>query len=71
MVSSQISVVHHTLVAGPRMQEHLEILTDRLLNMEEDPKGREVLKSMGLDGWDFMEEEQTEFMIDLIDTLID
>jgi phosphonate transport system substrate-binding protein len=53
------------------MQEHLDVLTDRLLNMEEDPKGREVLKSMGLDGWDFMEEEQTEFMIDLIDTLID
>lgn len=71
LVSSQISVVHHTLVAGPRMQEHLDVLTDRLLKMEEDPKGREVLKSMGLDGWDFMEEEQTEFMIDLIDTLID
>jgi phosphonate transport system substrate-binding protein len=30
-----------------------------------------VLKSMGLDGWDQMHEEQTEFMIDLIDTLID
>ncbi len=71
LVSSQISVVHHTLVAGPRMQEHLALLTERLLNMEEDPKGREVLKSMGLDGWDRMEDEETEFMIDLIDTLID
>ncbi|MBR9828261.1 MAG: phosphate/phosphite/phosphonate ABC transporter substrate-binding protein [Oceanospirillales bacterium] len=71
LVSSQISVVHHTLVAGPRMQEHAELLTERLLGMEEDPKGRDVLKSMGLDGWDVMEDEQTEFMIDLIDTLID
>lgn len=71
LVSSQISVVHHTLVAGPRMQAHMDTLTDRLVNMEHDPKGITVLKSMGLDGWDVMEEEQTEFMIDLIDTLVD
>lgn len=71
LVSSQISVVHHTLVAGPRMQEHAAMLTDRLINMEHDPKGQAVLNSMGLDGWDIMEEEETEFMIDLIDTLVD
>lgn len=71
LVSSQISVVHHTLVVGPSMQAYIPLLTERLLGMEEDPKGREVLKSMGLDGWDAMDEEQIEFMIDLIDTLID
>lgn len=71
LVSSQISVVHHTLVAGPRMEEHLPALMNSLVEMENDPKGIDVLKSMGLDGWDVMEEEQTEFMIDLIDTLID
>ncbi|MET3999395.1 phosphate/phosphite/phosphonate ABC transporter substrate-binding protein [Marinobacterium sp. MBR-109] len=71
LVSSQISVVHHTLVAGPRMEEHIPLLLERLTNMEHDPKGQDVLKSMGLDGWDQMHEEQTEFMIDLIDTLID
>jgi phosphonate transport system substrate-binding protein len=71
LVSSQISVVHHTLVAGPRMEQHIPLLLERLTNMENDPKGRDVLKSMGLDGWDKMDQEQTEFMIDLIDTLID
>lgn len=71
LVSSQISVVHHTLVAGPRMQEHIDTLLERLTSMDQDPKGQEVLKSMGMDGWDVMEDEQTEFMIDLIDTLID
>lgn len=71
LVSSQISVVHHTLVAGPRMEEHIPALLSSLSEMENDPKGKDVLKSMGLDGWDIMEEEQTEFMIDLIDTLID
>jgi phosphonate transport system substrate-binding protein len=71
LVSSQISVVHHTLVAGPRMEQHIPLLLERLTNMENDPKGQDVLKSMGLDGWDEMHEEQTEFMIDLIDTLID
>ncbi|MDY6891363.1 MAG: phosphate/phosphite/phosphonate ABC transporter substrate-binding protein [Pseudomonadota bacterium] len=71
LVSSQISVVHHTLVAGPRMEEHIPLLLERLTNMEHDPKGRDVLKSMGLSGWEPMDQEQTEFMIDLIDTLID
>ncbi len=71
LVNSQISVVHHTLVAGPRMEQHIPLLVERLTNMEHDPKGQDVLKSMGLDGWDQMHEEQTEFMIDLIDTLID
>lgn len=71
LVSSQISVVHHTLVAGPRMEQHIPLLLERLTNMENDPKGQDVLKSMGLDGWDEMHEEQTEFMIDLIDTLVD
>jgi phosphonate transport system substrate-binding protein len=71
LVNSQISVVHHTLVAGPRMEQHIPLLLERLTNMEHDPKGQDVLKSMGLDGWDQMHEEQTEFMIDLIDTLID
>jgi len=71
LVSSQISVVHHALLVGPRMHDKIPMMTEALLAMESQEKGRGVLDSMDVDGWETMTEEQTEFMIDLIDTLID
>lgn len=71
LVSSQISVVHHALLVGPRMAEYIPHLQQALLNMPANDKGRGVLESMGIERWEPMDAEQTEFMIDLIDTLID
>ncbi|MBS98529.1 MAG: phosphate ABC transporter substrate-binding protein [Oceanospirillaceae bacterium] len=71
IVSSQISVVHHALLVGPSMQDRFGELSEALISMKEDEKGLGVLESMGLQGWESMSVEQTEFMIDLIDTLID
>jgi len=71
LVCSQISVVHHTLLVGPGLAESIPQLTDALLAMGQDEKGRKVLESMDIPAWELMEEEETEFMIDLIDTLID
>lgn len=70
LVSSQISVVHHTLLVGPTMQEFIPRLEERLFSMHEDEKGKGVLQSMNLEAWEPMTEEETEFMIDLIDTLV-
>lgn len=71
LVVSQIDVVHHSLMAGPNVQHLLPKLLPALLGMHTDPKGAPVLESMKLGGWEEMVEEDTEFMIDLIDTLID
>jgi phosphonate transport system substrate-binding protein len=71
LVTSQISVVRHVLMAGPRMQEHLSPLTDLLLGMRTQlPDGPRVLESLGLQGWERQDQEDTEFMIDLMDTLM-
>ena len=70
LVSSQISVVHHALLVGPTMQEFIPRLEERLFSMHEDEKGNGVLQSMNLEAWEPMTEEETEFMIDLIDTLV-
>lgn len=70
LVSSQISVVHHSLLVGPGMEEHIPRLEERLFSMHEDEKGKGVLESMNLEAWEAMTEEETEFMIDLIDTLV-
>lgn len=71
LVQSQIDVIHHVLLAGPALQDKLPQLRAQLLSMSTDPKGAKVLESMQLAGWDMMDEESTEFMIDLIDTLLD
>lgn len=71
LVSSEISVVHHTLLVGPRLQQFIPQIQKFMIRMAEDEKGKGVLESMDLLGWEIMTEEETEFMIDLIDTLID
>ncbi len=71
LVSSEISVVHHALLVGPRLQQFIPQIQKRLTEMHNDEKGKGVLDSMDLEGWEIMSEEETEFMIDLIDTLID
>ena len=38
--------------------------------MGNDAKGKSVLESLGLLGWETQEQEDTEFMIDLMDTLV-
>ncbi|WP_432694935.1 phosphate/phosphite/phosphonate ABC transporter substrate-binding protein [Marinobacterium sp. YM272] len=69
LVSSQISVVHHALLVGPGMQDRMAELKPLFVEMNKDEKGLGVLESMGLRGFEPMTTEQTEFMIDLIDTL--
>lgn len=72
LVTSQISVVRHVLMAGPRMHEHVPALSDLLVGMSgsaTDGGGR-VLEALGLQAWERQEQEDTEFMIDLMDTLM-
>jgi phosphonate transport system substrate-binding protein len=69
LVASQIQVVHHALLAGPRLAEKHSVLRDIFIGMEQDTKGAGVLRTLGFDAWVIMDEEEMEFMIDLMDTL--
>lgn len=70
LIRSEIHVIRHVLLASPRLQEQHEPLRRILPAMSTDPKGKGVLESMGLQGWEIQEQEDTEFMIDLMDTLV-
>lgn len=71
LVTSQISVVRHVMLVGPGAQEHKERMRSLLLGMATDlPQGPGVLDSLGMTGWENQSDEDTEFMIDLMDTLI-
>jgi phosphonate transport system substrate-binding protein len=69
LVTSQISVIQHVLLVGPKLQPRYDALCNALSVMHEDSKGREVLDSLGFARWELMEQEDVEFMIDLMDTL--
>ena len=69
VLNSEIHVVTHVLLASPMFVEHQKALQACLLDMPNREKGRGVLESMGLLGWQAQTQEDTEFMIDLMDTL--
>jgi len=70
LIRSEIYVIRHTMLAGPKLQEHHQTIKEVLLNMQNDEKGPGVLKSLGLAAWDNQDHEDTEFMIDLMETLV-
>jgi len=70
LVTSQIYVVRHGLLAGPRLAARRPELLAALLRMGETPKARDVLANLGFTAWEPFEQEDVEFMIDLMDTLV-
>lgn len=73
LVESKLRDITHVLLAHPRMSEDLPKLAEALLGVNPaDPGDLEVLKALGLaNGFEAMEQEDAEFMIDLMDTLLD
>jgi len=69
LVRSQISVIHHSLMIGPNLADKKEQIQDILVNMDVDEKGKGVLTSLGFEKWEKVENDEMEFMIDLMDTL--
>lgn len=70
LVSSEIQLVHHSLMLGPRLISYRQVLTDALMMMPAEEKGLGVLEALGFSQWEPVDQEAMEFMIDLIDTLM-
>lgn len=72
LVESAIHDITHVLIAHPRIGEQVGAVHDALLGLGGDATGREVLDALGLPGgFEPMSQEDAEFMIDLMDTLLD
>ncbi len=69
LVRSEISVIHHSLMIGPKLQHKHSEIQDILVNMVKEEKGKDILKLMEFSGLEVVENEEMEFMIDLMDTL--
>lgn len=69
VASSEISVIYHALMVGPKLADQRERLTQILLNMNKEEKSQAILKDLGLNAWEEMTDEDAAFMIDLMETL--
>lgn len=70
VVTSQISVIKHMFLISPRFAEHKQAIQTALLDMHNDEKGKFIVRELGFDRWEEQTQEDTEFMIDLMDTLV-
>jgi phosphonate transport system substrate-binding protein len=72
LVQSAIHDISHVVLVHPRMAGHLAVLTQALLELGQEPADQDVLDALGMpDGFEPMGQEEAEFMIDLMDTLVD
>jgi ABC-type phosphate/phosphonate transport system substrate-binding protein len=72
LVESAIHDISHVVLAHPRVAAQLPALSAALLALQKDEAGQSVLAALGMsDGFEPITQEDAEFMIDLMDTLID
>jgi ABC-type phosphate/phosphonate transport system substrate-binding protein len=72
LVESAIHDISHVVLAHSRAASQLPALSAALLALKSDAAGQSVLDALGMsDGFESITQEDAEFMIDLMDTLID
>lgn len=69
LITSKIHVLHHALLTAPGFSEKQNALQEALLNMQKDETGLDILKNLEIESWEIMDNDEAEFLIDLIDTL--
>lgn len=72
LIESAIHDLSHVLLAHPRQQPGLAALQAAVTGVGRGPRDDEVLQALGLPkGFEPMDAEAAEFMVDLMDTLLD
>ena len=72
LMESRLEDISHVVVLHPDAAAHHAVLCDAFTQMMNDKSGEMVLSDLGLaKGFEQLDEEEAEFMIDLMDTLRD
>ncbi|MGZ8137124.1 MAG: phosphate/phosphite/phosphonate ABC transporter substrate-binding protein [Methylococcaceae bacterium] len=69
LVRSEISVIHHSLMLGPKLVPRRDEIQQLLVAMNTAEHSQHILDSLGFTAWTNVDDEEMEFMIDLMDTL--
>lgn len=72
LVESAIRDISHVVLAHPRIADQVPRVAQALLDIGKQAGDADVLEALGLPaGFEAMAQEEAEFMIDLMDTLLD
>jgi phosphonate transport system substrate-binding protein len=72
LIESALDDIHHVLLAHPDAASSMPVFTAALCSMGQQAQDHEVLQALGLpDGFSPMTTEEAEFMMDLMETLLD
>lgn len=72
LIESAIGDITHVVLSHPRMGEQVPALLKVLTGLGQQTNDHEVLQALGIaGGFEVMHEEDAEFMVDLMDTLLD
>ena len=69
LLQSRIHVIHHMLLAGPRMAGIVASLQQAVVELANSDKGKAIQRDLGFEGWLRTDTEEAEFMVDLMETL--
>jgi phosphonate transport system substrate-binding protein len=69
LVTSEMQSIQHVFLVGPSALEKADTISALLASMHETDKGQSMLTSLGLSRWQILQQEDVEFMIDIISTL--
>lgn len=71
LIQSDIATISHVVLVKENF-EHIQSVQKVLLSLNQDEEGQKVLDELGMPkGFEVMSEEDAEFMIDLMETLLD
>lgn len=71
LIESDLSDITHVVLVSEKLADNQDFIQS-LLKLTDDSDGQEVLAELGMkEGFELMDEEDGEFMIDLMDTLLD
>jgi phosphonate transport system substrate-binding protein len=70
IITSEISVITHSFLVGPKLASRVDDIRKLLNEMHALDKEPGVLSSLGFSQWKNQDQEDAEFMIDLMDTLV-
>lgn len=72
LVESKIADISHVVLTHPRMEDRAPALKGALLGLAGTPDGQPALDALGIEqGFEAMEQEDAEFMVDVMETLLD
>jgi phosphonate transport system substrate-binding protein len=70
LARSEIGTIRHVLLAGPRLADHHDTLRELITGMHQPGNdGMRALDALGMKGFEHQQDEDVEFMIDMIQTL--